>query len=497
MNPCPSLRIGSLFGKIFDTSEQTKTGLALRVTAISLGVIAAIATIVLITGSISLGHTALIGAWVSIGVSFVLAAAASFISCQSSNEPQIVDESQKRSPPEIADETQITNGHGEFVVFSKSSKEIDSETFEKAYEIFHKYSLTSCLNSQEGDPLDIYQNRDQLIHAEVNQLNPDLEVQFIPRTLYDLTFLRACIEEDRTANAICEFLDPIMHRGLGPDFSVKLKSPEEHCWHVCCFKDEGNPLDPKVVNSAYRVNQLFSEYIQNLNYEKTKELTESHIEYLKDFHQQCEDKKVTIGNCNTPEPTTNFGFESTRGAIKPMGIRDEKDAQIIRNALALECSELAQRNILLFRGACYLSDKPFSENQRCPYSLSFGTSLFAGALYDGGATSFHYMRGFHSAKPRSAKPGLGRRQHNDAFCLLLPLVEAGPASAFYYPLSSALCQMYGEGEVFHGRTKAWRGATGLPGVQQGASWEYLKSELSQEELIELVEDRYKEAVFLK
>ena len=133
----------------------------------------------------------------------------------------------------------------------------------------------------------------------------------------------------------------------------------------------------------------------------------------------------------------NFGYESTRD--KPMGICNQTDAQIIRDAVALDCCKIAQKSFFLYRGADFRKESIscWSDNDK-PYSLSYGSSLFAGCLYDGGATAFHYMR-----------------NDQNAYAVPVPFDQLND-SPFYIPPTNIVAQLFGDGEIFHSRTKAWK-----------------------------------------
>lgn len=206
---------------------------------------------------------------------------------------------------------------------------------------------------------------------------------------------------------------------------------------------------------------------------------EKEIEFLKAHYKKGTEKVATLskrkpicplGDCNTPGPTTNFGCESSRGSIKPMGIRNETDAQMIRNAIALDCSKIAQKAFFLYRGADFQKDSTscWSDKDK-PYSLSYGTSLFAGCLYDGGATAFHYMR-----------------NGKNAYAVPVPFDQLND-SPFYIPPTHIVAQLFGDGEIFHGRTKIWNGygLQEIGGMNMGVNGhqrDHLISNLTKDEL---------------
>jgi hypothetical protein len=197
------------------------------------------------------------------------------------------------------------------------------------------------------------------------------------------------------------------------------------------------------------------------------------------------EKVEAISNCSNPGPTTNFGFESNRGSSKAMGIRNETDAQIIRDAIALDCSQSARHSLYLYRGADFQKDSTACWNdENKPYSLSYGTSLFAGCVFDGGATAFHYMR-----------------NGQNAYAIAIPFDQLHD-SLFYVPQANTVAQLFSDGEIFHARTKAWDGVDlqkigGMSIGVNGRKTEHLKSNLSKDELTRQFREYKNRAVQLK
>ena len=72
-----------------------------------------------------------------------------------------------------------------------------------------------------------------------------------------------------------------------------------------------------------------------------------------------------------------------------------------------------------------------------PYSLSFGRSLFSGMFRDIGASPFHYMR----------------RADNDAYAVVVDPNDPNTKEFFYYKSLDFLDGLYGQGEMFHIRSK--------------------------------------------
>ena len=408
----------------------------------------------------------------------------------------------------------ITMGQGEYVVFHKlpsgEKKQLSPETFEQVYKILIQYSPSALMNSDSEKASEDCTNRYELIKAKLKEIDPTLEAVFVPRTLYELIFIRKCIQEDLKHKDICPQLDPFSHKitlqtfkGDEDKYQEFLKEDahekaQRKCWHLCYFTDAGDNDHSGVKDVAYRLNKVmlkaFDPSSEGFTYQEFSVFAEKEIEFLKAHYKKGletieklrkGEKVEDISSCSTPGPTTNFGFESTRGSIKPMGIRNETDAQIIKDAIALDCSKVAQKSFFLYRGADFQKDSTscWSDKDK-PYSLSYGTSLFAGCLYDGGATAFHYMR-----------------NGQNAYAVPVPFDQLND-SPFYVPTSHTVAQLFGDGEIFHARTKAWKSfdVKKIVGMNMGANWhvrEHLKSNLNQNELTAKFQEYKNKAVQLK
>ncbi len=387
----------------------------------------------------------------------------------------------------------VTIGHGEYVVFHQDSKQIISkEKFETAFAILLHYSPAAIVKRAAYDEC---ANRYELMKAKIKELDPNLEVAFVPKSLYELFFIKKCIKEDLKHKSICPYLCPIeqtitpkffANEGGDEVFANFLATKKEvqlkrKCWHLGYYVHEQNVPDTATKELAFRLNQVIVKALlpskEGFTHQELASCTEKEFSFFKDYYNTCTkdiarngNESKLISSCTTPGPTTNFGYESNRGSIKAMCIRNDADAQIIRNALALECSEIAQRSFLLYRGSDFQTDSNLCRsNKDKPYSISYGTSLFAGCVYDGGATAYYYMR----------------QAMKDAYVLSIPY-DRLQTSPFYIPQAHTITQLLSDGESFHARTTSWKDfdITQLRGIQGGANYkqvDHLQSQLTQEE----------------
>jgi hypothetical protein len=409
-------------------------------------------------------------------------------------------------PQSLVSSGKIVMGQGEYAVFHRlpTGKKLPlaSETFEKVYEILLQHSPFVLGNKCE--------KRYDLLIASLKKIDPTLEAVFIPRTLYELVFIRKCIQEDLRHESICREVGPSFQR-LSPrlfetdkDYQKFLKERgaarlQRKCWHLAYFTDVGDNEHAGVKNVAYRLNNValraFDPPSEGFTYRQLSNLAENEIEFLKNYYknglQQLVSARSLKGemmdayrDCNIPSPTNNFGDNLYR-ASKPMGIRHEMDAQIIRNAIALDCSRIAQRSFFLYRGAELTKDSiSWWGNKDVAYSLSYGSSLFAGCVYDPGATAFYFMR-----------------NGQNGYAVPVPFDQLND-SLFFAPTTHFVAQLFGDGEIFHGRTKVWKGfdVMAMGGVNCGENShkrDHLQSNLSKEELTAQFEAYKSKAIQLK
>lgn len=393
----------------------------------------------------------------------------------------------------------LTMGQGEYVVFHQlptgEKRQLSSETFEQIYAVLTQHSPAALINSGSEKATEECANRYELIKAKLKEIDQTLEAVFIPKTLYELIFIRKCIQEDLKHKEICSELEPSSHKTSLQTFKndeakyqefiseQNEKRLKRKCWHLCYFTDMGDNEHAGVKHVAYRLNKAilkaFDPSCEGFTFKEFSAFAEKEIEFLKNHYKNGLEsiKKLKNGEhvevvfCDgTPGPTTNFGFEENRRRIRPMGIRNEIDAQVIRNAIALDCSRIAQHSFFLYRGAIFRKDSISCwSDKNTPYSLSYGSSLFAGCIFDGGATAFRYMR-----------------NGKNAYAIPVPFDQLNH-SLFFIPTTHTVAQLFGCGEIFHARTKAWKGfdVRKIRGMNIGANSDvrdHLQSNLSKEEL---------------
>ena len=185
-----------------------------------------------------------------------------------------------------------------------------------------------------------------------------------------------------------------------------------------------------------------------------------------------------------------IGFQSKSDSN--MRVFSEDHISLIDSALEVDSSEEMQTHLPLWRGGIMREPSDYdlankaSELFKETHSLSFGSSLFAGALYDHTATAYRYMKDIH----------------RDAYYFRIPVLK-GMGDAFIYPMESGLCQLYRRGELFHPRTKVPSGenigeCTGIANshLLDRRKLAELQSSLEREELEQIISGHFTAATVL-
>lgn len=139
--------------------------------------------------------------------------------------------------------------------------------------LFHinRYSPANIVNHASEQPdISVEEQcakRYETMREKVKEIDPSLEIAFIPRTLYDLFFIQQTIQEDISLKTICCYTDKKYHTYTAEDmggedklkkFQDKMRKDqaEHQCWHLCYFDDAGNNHHTGVKEVAYRLNQV-------------------------------------------------------------------------------------------------------------------------------------------------------------------------------------------------------------------------------------------------
>lgn len=355
---------------------------------------------------------------------------------------------------------EIKDGYGEFVVSSKKGGFISQETFNTVQPLILKY---------QDD-----KERIKKINEEVSKISKDLQVTFIPRTLYELIFVSKVIKSDKIEIEVNKG-KAFYEKEVVIGFSQK------------SFKDiKPAPLAFKVNNLIVKELKLCKKPI--LTFEKISKHTKEKIE---EFVKVYEDrpKKIDTRNYTLRE---YFELPGRTNGCDGIAFLDERRKNIVRNMVALECSEEAKNAYIICRGASDFlffdttlpKDTLVSKNNII--SVSFGTSLFAGIVNGENRTStvFTYQASYES----------------DSYAVFVPKSDTSPP--FYIPKENAVEQFLGSGEAFHARTKAAKGeniltSTGcIAGVNIREAQDKIKSEFTREELHQKFTQYKRSAIFL-
>jgi hypothetical protein len=382
----------------------------------------------------------------------------------------------------------ITTGYGEYYVFDLTGSKISKETYKKIYQIFDRYSLASIVNSASSNEniFDIADNRFHIMRDKVKSVNQNLEIGFIPRVLYELIFIRQCIQEDIRAGSRCDYAYKGAQRAINkhPAAAEKIKSiiAARKCWHMKSFTDENDNQDECIRHYSYRLNNAIVKRLKpkpdGFTFLELQQKAVKEISYLENYYKTC---TTTYKQFFNDEKGESLTLNLSPQANCFMGIRNQSDAQIILNALAVECSEVAKLSFLLYRGASGNDSIINIRDETESYRLSYGTGLYAGCVYDSTATAFYYML----------------KEEAKAFVIPVPF-EMLNSSVFYIPPTNAMTQLLGTGEHFHAVTKKWKGAIyWLDCSSARKDPKAVESDLEKNEFSQMFETFSREAIQLK
>lgn len=338
-------------------------------------------------------------------------------------------------------ESRITEGYGEYIVYHrKSSGEIvppSEKIFQTVYSVYLRFNWPNVNHRYTA-----------MLHR-IKQIDPSLEITFIPRTLYELTFIKKGIQEDLKGRDFCP------NESGSPASDPQRKD----CWHIAHFANEENNNADVVKTLAFGMNQNLVKKLARplskgtaLKFKTIMDTASKQLQFFRKlydtFDLETRRKNGGFGSSHytdyyTPGPTI-LKFTKMNACMR---ISNEQESQIVLNSVATECHLLAKNAFLLYRGSLYSSDLPFSpQNHQQSYSYSFGAGLFAGALFRFGATPYVYMR-----------------ESEDGYIVAVPAKDL-PESPFVIPQKHTLCQLAADnGVVFHPRTKVWKPHQGVWG----------------------------------
>lgn len=431
------------------------------------------------------------------------------------------EEPQEVKPPKPAirlvpkpPEGVIKNGYGEYLVYRKDQQGNKAAITEKEYESIFEVIETA----RKEVPAD----RHAYLEAKIQEkLGKEVRISFIPRNLYELIFLHECLQEDieqgqcsnaRELGITMGLQRPLKEEG-GKLYGAKIPSLQEGkeiidrgikqgFWQLCIFDDQDHEDGFKKINeNDYRMAHLVK-VAAKLNEVALGKLKGQAEGYTYSDIAQSQKNEVAFFRSLTEKNSENHAkanirvftiaslalrFRNEQHPINghdlyPLGIRNERDEEILNKATQLECSAESVNHLVLYRGAKFDSDELMRKKSNysaqspvLPNTLSYGTSLYGGALYDGGATAAFYMR----------------KNHVDAQAFLVPLKEqlAG-TTPFHAYIVNPLISLAAHGEVFHARSKLWKmpeeakvlGFVGIAEYKYNAIKACVKTEKTQEEI---------------
>jgi hypothetical protein len=352
-----------------------------------------------------------------------------------------------------------------------------------------KKALLTPIDPQKSDVFGKQFPQEDFIQNKMTQLikNANYQIVFIPTSLYELFCIYEYIktlgqttplQKAITVDAID--LSDILSKDLGKkDFFAFSNTIRRQILTIYRNVNKKFFSEPGETNAAFYMNNKIATFLFS-TYEEFKVSKDSGA--LADFITNKADVLVTylVNEINKYDMSTY----DTRRIYRPdlMFLKDESNNNIVPKVIALEYQARALNKGLLFRGTTLITapvdfgtkepnkkseqptqllagstlksenvEKEYGQKKIEPYSISFGTSLFAGAMFDGGACAYNYLVGL--AGPMA----MGKKERTTGYLLLIDkkaYIENQNNNLFFIPPLAPIAGIFQLGEYFHARSKA-------------------------------------------
>ncbi len=367
-------------------------------------------------------------------------------------------------------------GYGEWIVRKRGGElgwePVDEKTYQKAI---------SYLEEQRS-----HLTRRSALLNTIKQIDPKLTITFIPKVLYEMLFIQMGLEDDlykikghpvyqthrekifeylelsQQANRKDEDQDKFselekeLNATVKPALSSLFSTYQHGSWFDPLMrrrKEQRYCLTefPPLMYLAHRANTIFCDLLEDcesvLSYTTLAHLFEKTLHFYRELSNP---KSLAFRSSFFARSTENSHtclkqFCATEDSEEPFTKAlavTEQAAALLRRVFHLEAGYSKPNSVILYRGADIAEDSPLQTdpdtNQELCYSLSYGTSCFAGALRDPGACAWYYMR----RRPIS-------------YALVLNPQDPSVRDVFEIPHEHPFFQLPGNGETFHARSRAW------------------------------------------
>ncbi len=397
--------------------------------------------------------------------------------CESSSSIQAPA---KSSLFQIPLDAKVQEGYGEYILrFRNNQNIVDLATYGKAHEVIEKFEVTRWMADH---PTATAQDRSEALRKAIAEIHPDLILTFIPKTLFELLFIREVIEEDLQKIRGFSYATPGSPTAREVDNLRELCQASHNSWLKISPTQEIHHR----LNTRLQILCNQKNFGADLVMGQMVSLLENQVHFLEKVVPDYEQ----FASCSDPSFFSHFSTESQRGGLKGLRFSNESMANILRQALYLECSQAAQGKAILYRGGKTKEDLPTftrDDGKSFCYSLSYGNSLFAGFVHDPEAMAFRYMK----------------MRDRDAYALFYDPHNASDRDLLFCPPALAVKTLFGSGEFFHGRSKAYqqnanekvRGYLGMLDIAYEAFPH--KSPLEKNRFTALFQQKMQEAILLK
>lgn len=379
---------------------------------------------------------------------------------------------------------EIQDGYGEFIVYHKKGKEISKELYLKANKILQLFRNVP--------------NRVPKIQKKLRELDKDLKIRFVPRTIYEMIYVRNCIEEEMSQKKTFQNSNVRDKNQLeffsGKKIENQTKEQKEtdrrlkESWNWVSYNQDTSDYQKLLqekkkagLQLSYKMNNFLSKTHPKKGFysgKEIKKMTEDNIQWFQEHYENeiVYSSEFQIQNCHQPsvlftkpkkkllqlkyykESFSEALSEYTnrdrwkivdQAAEETLGLPYKESYSILSNAVGLECSTVAQNATLVYRAGNFEMDhhlNPVATSEREAFeskSLSYATGLFPGYITDVTACALYY------GVNREYTGGQGR----DVFITIIPHSEKHNSVIHTPEEESTMTQFSGCNDMWHARTR--------------------------------------------
>ncbi len=358
------------------------------------------------------------------------------------------------------------------VVRKNSSKVCGSLTLEdisdeRISKILLKYTWPSCiaqdLTEEEKTILlkpNFNNTQEKFIRSKLKELSPDLDIVFVPDTLYELFLIKnnpMLLQDPSNIEEIQSFFresqtkmeDLRKKENFTGSLVEFVKNKINEIYNNCNLKFFSKQ---KEFILALKAQKEFIEFLLAKYPDEKFILADDFSLFIEEQIKNLVDILVVLPNLLEPQESLGLGRKI------------DNEVSIFLKSINLDYLAHAQNRAVLLRSSSFINKESIFKGQinpigstihvkKTPYSISFGNSLFAGYVYDPGACVYEFIVSMENDNKLLSDSW---KQSVIGYALIInkfEYVDNYISNLFFISALSLEAALFGKGEFFHSRTK--------------------------------------------